>query len=92
MLAVLLLEDTSPCERLGRLVPPSISERPLDLGDLPVIGDAEDLEPVALPWRGGRIGEREPELIPDFLLRGLSTTSAPEDSAALVSTWLAAKA
>ena len=64
-----------------------MGEQPLDLGGLPaVLGDAEDLEPVALPWRDGRIGECEPELFPDVLLRVHSTTSAPEDSAALVST------
>ena len=70
-------------------------ERPLVLGDLLVEtspGDTEDLEPVALPWRGGRTGDREPELVlPGSLLsRGLvlggppSTISAP-DSAVLVS-------
>ena len=53
-------------------------------------GEAEYLEPDALPWREGRVGDREPELLPGSLrcislvLTGPSTISAP-DSAALVS-------
>ena len=70
----------------------SNGERPLlsGFGAPPCPGDTEDLEPDALPWREGRIGDREPRLVPGSLrglglLTGPVTISAPDSLAALVS-------
>ena len=58
----LLEEPSCPRDEVSSFEAISNRERPLDFGAPPCPGDTEDLEPDALPWREGRIGDREPEL------------------------------